>query len=285
MKKIQVLAIGLVLALIIPANFLFAKGSLISAAELAKIYKDKNVVIVSTRTLADYKKVHITGAVHVDHKSLYGDGPVKSMLKSPQEIATILGSKGISESKTIVLYDDGTGKYAGRLFWILDYLGAKDVRILDGHMDAWRAARKPVTRNPTTVKKVTFTPSVDKNKIATMNQVQSASSAVVLDCRSPEEYAGKATTELRKGHIPGAINLEFKNVMDANGKMKSADALTKAFKSKGITGDKEVILYCESSVRAGIMYFTLNSMLEYSNVKVFDGAYLEWSASSNKVEL
>ena len=71
MKKIQISSIGLILALIIPINFLFAKGTLITAAELAKISKDKNVVIVSTRTLSDYKKVHITGAVHIDHKSLY----------------------------------------------------------------------------------------------------------------------------------------------------------------------------------------------------------------------
>ena len=277
--------IGLVLAFIIPVNVLFAQGSLVSAADLAKMSKDKNVVIVSTRTGSDYKKVHITGAIHLDHKSLYNDVPVKSMLKNSSEIATILGSKGISETKTVVLYDDGTGRYAGRLYWILNYMGAKDVRILDGHMDAWRAARKPVTRNPTTAKKVTFTANVNKNIIVTMAQVQNAGSALIVDCRSPEEFSGTAVTELRKGHIPGAINFDFKNVMDAKGKIKSADELTKLFKSKGITSDKEIILYCESSIRAGIVYLALASILDFPNVKVYDGAYLEWSASSNKVAL
>ena len=283
--KRNILLTIIVLALIVPVRL--QAQSVISAVELAKIQKDKNVIAVSTRTLADYKKVHITGAVHVDHKSLYNDGPVKNMLKSPSEIAKILGDKGISETKTIVLYDDGTGKYAGRLYWILDYMGAKDVRILDGHMQGWRAARKPVTRNPTTVKAATFTPSVNSSKIATMSQVEKASgssSAVIVDCRSAGEYAGTAETTLRKGHIPGSVNVEFKNVMDAQGKMKSADALNKMFTSAGITKDKEVIVYCESSVRAGIMYMALTAICKYPKVKCFDGAYLEWSASSNKVE-
>ena len=113
MKRIKITIIGLVLALIIPINALIAQGSLVSAADLAKMSKDKNVVIVSARTTTDYKKVHITGAVHIDHKSLYNDGAVENMLKSPSEIATIFGKKGIGESNTIVLYDDGTGKYAG----------------------------------------------------------------------------------------------------------------------------------------------------------------------------
>ncbi|MFY0653431.1 MAG: sulfurtransferase [Cyclobacteriaceae bacterium] len=283
MKRINI--VGLILALIFPVEALIAQGSLVSAPELAKMSRDKNVVIVSGRTLTDYKKVHISGAVHLDHNSLYKDGPVKNMLKSPKEIASILGSKGISDSKTIVLYDDGSGKYAGRLYWILDYMRAKDVRILDGHINAWKASRKPVTRNPSSAQKAIFTANPDNTKLATIAKVKSLGSAVLVDCRSAEEFTGKLAKDVRKGHIPGAINLEYKDVMDANGKLKTADVLTKMFKSKGVSSDKEVILYCESGVRAGIVYFALTSVLKYKKVKIFDGAYLEWSASNNKVLL
>ncbi|MCK5208966.1 MAG: sulfurtransferase [Cyclobacteriaceae bacterium] len=285
MKKINIL---LLLIFLIPISFVNGQD-IISAQELAKIIKKDNVVLVSARTASDYKKVHITGAVHINHTDLYNEVPVKNMLKNPGEIATILGSKGISESKTIVLYDDGTGKYSGRLYWILSYLGAKDVKILDGHMDAWKAARKPVTKNPTKIKPATFTAKVDKAKIATMAQVKAANgsaSSVIVDARAPEEYKGAATTELRKGHIPGAVNIEFKNMMDAKGKLKSVAELQKIFDAAGVTKDKEVILYCESGVRAGIIYFTLCSALNYTKVKVYDGAYLEWqAASANKVEV
>lgn len=285
MKKINIL---LILVFIIPITFVNGQD-IITAQELSKIIKKDNVVVVSTRTTSDYKKVHITGAVHVDHMTLYNDGPVKNMLKNPGDIATILGSKGISESKTIVLYDDGSGKYSGRLYWILSYLGAKDVKILDGHMDAWKAARKPVTKNPTKITPATFTARVDNSKIATIAQVKTANgnaSFVIVDARAPEEYKGAATTELRKGHIPTAINIEFKNMLDAKGKLKSVNELQKIFDAAGVTKGKSVILYCESGVRAGILYFVLTSALNYPKVKVYDGAYLEWQATSaNKVEV
>ena len=202
----------------------------------------------------------------------------------PAEIATILGSKGISESKTIVLSDDGTGKYAGRIYWILSYLGAKDVKILDGHMDAWKSARKPVTKNPTKIIAATYTPKVDKTKIVPIAGIK-AGGAVIVDARSPEVVNATATTELRKGHIPGVINIEFKNMMDAKGKMKSAAEFQKIFDAAGVTKNKAVILYCESGVRAGIIYFALTSILDYSKVKVYEGAYLEWQANSaNKAD-
>lgn len=272
-----------ILAAIISISLSYGQD-IITAPELAKIIKKENVVLVSTRTASDYKKVHITGAVHINHSDLYNSGPVKNMLKSPAEIAKILGAKGISESKTIVLYDDGTGKYAGRLYWILSYLGAKDVQILDGHVAAWKASRKPVTKNPTKVKPATFNAKADASKIATMAQVKSAS-GVIIDARSAAEFNGTATTELKKGHIPGAKNLEFTNMLDAKGKLKPAADLQKLFNSIGASKDKEIIIYCESGVRAGIIYMALTSALNYPKVKVYDGAYLEWQATaSNKVQ-
>lgn len=263
---------------------------LISAKDFAKIMKNPDVVLVSTRTTADYKKVHITGAVHVDHHNLYTEGPVGSMIKSPGDLATILGAKGIGDTKKIVLYDDGSGKYAGRLYWILKYLGAKDVKILNGHMDAWKAARKPVTKNPTKVKATTFTPHVNKAVLATMADVKKAigsAGVVIIDARSAEEYKGTADSKTlkNKGHIPGAVNIEYKKMMDAKGMLKPAADLQKVFSAAGVAKNKAVILYCETSVRAGIEFFALSSILKYPNVKVYDGALLEWqSVSGNKVD-
>ena len=285
MKNIHIV---LALLLLLPVGLVNGQD-IITAAETAKLMKNDDVVVVSARTSADYKKVHITGAVHINHSDLYKDGPVKNMLNSPEEIAKVLGAAGISESKKIILYDDGSGKYAGRMYWILSYLGAKDVKVLDGHMKAWRAARKPVTKNPSNVKAVTFTPSVNKDLIASMNEVKTSigsTTTAIIDARSSAEFAGQSETALRKGHIPGSINLEYTTVMDAQGKLKSNDALQKIFSDAGITKDKKVIIYCESGVRAGIIFLALKSALNYPNVKVYDGAYSEWqSVSANKVEI
>ena len=262
----------------------------ISAKELAKISKTEDVVIVSTRKAADYKKVHIKNAIHLNHKDLYKDGAVKSMLKSPDEIAKILGDKGIAADSKVVLYDGGSGKYSGRVYWILKYMGATDVKILDGHMKAWKAARKPITKNPAKTKATTFTPKVNKSILATMADVKKAAAdkkAVILDVRSEAEYKGtKEGLKIKKGHIAGAKNLEFKQVLTDRALLKSKEELKTLFESVGITADTPVILYCESSVRAGVVYMALTSSLGYKNVKVYDGAFLEWeSVASNKIEL
>jgi thiosulfate/3-mercaptopyruvate sulfurtransferase len=258
---------------------------IISANDLAKISKDENVTIISARAPADYKKVHISGAVNIDHKSLYAE---QSMLKPTSGIAKILGDAGISEKNQLVIYDDGSAKYAGRMYWILKYMGASNVKVLDAGMKGWRVARKPVTKNPTQITSVTFTPKVNANIIATMDQVNRAiagSTAILVDVRSPEEFEGTAASNLRKGHIPSAINLEYKNVLNPDGTLKSKDELAQLFSSAGIPGSKEVILYCESSVRAGIVYLALTSSLGYKKVKVYDGAFIEWQdKTSNKVD-
>jgi len=254
---------------------------IISVKEFLKIKKDPNVVLVSARKPADYKKVHIAGAININHKDLYKATP-KSTLKSSAEIAKILGEKGLSNTNTIVLYDNGSGKYSGRLYWILKYLGAKDVKLLDGHMKAWRMARKPVTKNPANRKATTFAVNLNKGAITNIAQVKKASTnaaSIIVDVRSADEFKGIKESKLPKGHIPSAINLEFKKVLTSKGKLKSKEELQALFTAAGVSKDKEVILYCESSVRAGIVYLALTTALDYPNVKVYDGALFEWTAS------
>lgn len=284
MKKLTIIPSVILIIFIFLTQSVTAQD-IISANDLAKISKNDDVTIISARTPADFKKVHITGAVNIDHTTLYGD---QKMLKPAAEVAKILGEAGISEKNQLVLYDDGSGKYSGRMYWVLKYMGAPNVKVLDAGMKGWRVARKPVTKNPTQVTAVTFTPKANPNILATMAQVNKAivsSSVQLVDVRSLEEFNGTAQTNLRKGHIPSAINLEFKNVLNPDGTMKSKDELSQVFTAAGISSSKEIILYCESSVRAGIVYLALASYLNYPKVKVYDGAYLEWQANSgNKVD-
>ena len=257
----------------------------ISVNDAANLINDKNTtVIVDCRKEALYKTRHIKNAVHIDHNDLYKPNGIKSMLKTPQEIAAILGKASISNDKKIILYDDGSGKYAGRMYWILKYLGANDVRILDGHIKGWQARRKQVTMAATMAKKESFVPKVKPNYLATIADVKNAinsEKSILIDVRSAEEYKGTDDSELRKGHIPGAINLEFNAVIGTRDELKSKEELKSLVESAGISADKEIILYCASSVRAWIVFLALNSVLNYPNVKVYDGAFYEWEADKN----
>lgn len=259
----------------------------ISVKELSKKLKDPNTVLVSARKTKDYAKVHIKGAINVYPGDLEGSGPVKSMLKKPSEIAQILGEKGISEKNEIVIYCN-KGTNAGRLYWILKYMGAENVKILDGHLDAWKAGRKPITKKADKRTATTFNANIHKDYLCRMRDVKQAISTesfVVIDARSAEEYTGeKEEKDMRCGHIPNAVNIPIADLMDAKHKLKSADQLKQIFESKGVTPDKTVILYCKSSYRAGLEFMALTSILKYPNVKVYDGALMEWEAvAANEV--
>jgi thiosulfate/3-mercaptopyruvate sulfurtransferase len=258
----------------------------ISVSDLAGLSKNPDVIIVWAGDEDGYK-VHITGSVSVPHMSLCTDTPIKNDIKSASEMAKILGSKGISADKTIVVYDEGSTKYAGRMYWILKYLGAPKVKMLNGNLTAWKSSRKPITGSPSSVAAATFTPKTDVSIISKIDEVKKAignDSYVLVDARKPDEFDGSAKTELRKGHIPGAVNVNHETLLDAKGLLKSNTELKTLFESKGITQNKTVILYCETGVRAGVLFLALKG-LGYPNVKVYEGAYTEWQAtSSNKVE-
>ena len=276
MKKI----VGILIILFI-VQVVFA--GVITAKELKTLAKSGDVIIVSARQASDYSSKHIDGAINIDHKSLYKAEGVSSMLKSADEISKIFGEKGISESSKIVIYDTGSNKAAGRLYWIFKYMGAGDVSILNGHLKGWGKIRGKVTKNATKITPTTFKATLNKAIITDLAYVKAHkgdAGVVLLDVRSADEFAGKDTDKniKRYGHIPGAVNLEYKAVVNENGTIKSKDEITKAMNAAGVTSDKEIILYCASSVRAGVVYMALKDILGYPNVKIYDGAYYEWES-------
>lgn len=282
LNKLFLLALVLFVASAVSAQ------DLISATELAKISKGKDIVVICATSAKNYK-VHITGSVNVPHSSMYKGTPAEAYINTPAEMAKVLGAKGVTTDKTIVVYDEGSAKYAGRMYWMLKYLGAPNVKMLNGNMKAWKAKRKPITGSPSKVAAGTFTAKANASVLAKIDEVKKAvgnSSFVLVDARKPDEFAGTAESKTltRKGHIPSAVNVNHETVLDSKGLLKSNDALKAMFEAIGITKDKTAIVYCETSVRAGVVYLALKG-LGYPNVKVYDGAYLEWQATaSNKVE-
>lgn len=271
---------------IIAFGFTAIAQDLISVADLSAKLKDPNVVVVSAELETEYSKVHINNAVNVSYKSLEKKGGIEGLLNTPDELAKIFGSNGVSEKKTIIVYDEGAGKYASRLYWTLKYLGAPNVKVLDGGLVAWKAGRKPVTKNPSNVKAETFTPSVNKAIYADMKEVQAAAGnakVILVDLRENVEFSGKDPKN-NKGRIPGSINVDHTTLMAANSTYKTKAELEKIFTAAGATKDKTIILVCPTGVRAGKGFLALKSILGYPNVKVYEGGVNEWAASSNKLD-
>lgn len=280
MKKIS-----LVLAVLsFWATNVLAQGDFISVKELAGKLNNPKCIIIDARKAADYKKTHIRNAISLPVEELSVKTPVEGVLKSDAEVVKVFAAHGVDLNKEIILYCK-KGHNAGRMYWILKMMGAQNVKMLDGNMDAWKAARKPITKNPKMVKKVKLTATLDKSTYLTQADVKKAmnnSKAVLVDARADNYFKG--IDPKSKGHIPGAIGIDSDLMRDAKGLVKSNDELSKLFASKGVTKDKEVILYCQTSTRSGLLYAILTTRLGYTNVKVYDGAYNDWVANaSNKI--
>lgn len=258
---------------------------LISVADLTKEMKNPEYIIVSAELETEYAKVHITNAVNISYKAFFKAGKIEGLLIPDSEIANIFGANGVSESKKIVVYDEGAMKYASRVYWILKYMGAANVQVLDGGLEAWKAGRKPVTKNPTNITKTTFNGKPNTSMIATIDDVKAAagkSSFVIVDVREANEY--KAQDGKSPGHIGGSVNIDHTTLIDAKGLMKPKAELEKIFTAGGATKDKTIYLYCSTGVRTGKAYIALVKILGYPNVKVYDGGLNEWVALGNKVD-
>ncbi|WP_439183060.1 sulfurtransferase [Carboxylicivirga taeanensis] len=277
MKKL-----GIIAALLLYMTGAMAQGDFISVKELAGKINDSKVLIFDARKEAEYKQVHIRNAISFPVEALSTETPVEGILKSDAEVAKIMGAHGVDFTKEIVLYCN-KGSNAGRMYWIMKMMGAPNVRLLDGNLDAWKAARKPVTRMPKMPKKTTVVATLDRSSYLTMGDVEvqkSKSNVVLIDARADNYFNG--TDPKSKGHIEGAVSINSDLMRDEQGLLKSSEELSKLFASKGATKDKAIILYCQTSTRAGLLYTILTSKLGYKNVKVYDGAYNEW-ITSNKV--
>ena len=277
-KNIAVLLLGLLFTHATLAS------DLISAKEVAKVMKNDNVVIVSAQKSSSYNDFHITGSINLPPSILVDNEPITYMLKDVAEMEEIIGSKGVSNANMIIIYDEGSHKYSGRLYWVFKYLGAENVKILDGGLVSWKAIRKPVTSSPTTLKATTFTANVQPQFLASLSEVKTATldpSYVIIDARSEAEFIGTDETSLRPGHIPGAVHINYTDLIASNGELKSAEELQNLYSAKGVTPDKTIIIYCKTSVRAAIGFAALSSVLDYQNVKVYDGAFVEWSSDAS----
>ncbi len=248
---------------------------LVSTSELAATINDANQVIIDVRSVGAYNTSHINNAVNLPPGTFDIGGPgIDSMdLRTPADIANILGAAGVSNSKKIIVYGAGVDANAGRVFWMLEYLGATDVHILDGGYSKWVSDVRATVTTPTVVTPATFTPAVNSSRLATKASVYAnyANAAyVIIDSRNVADYT--AIT----GHIPNAINILIDAFLNADGTVKSYTDLKTFLDGMGVTTGKTVITYCYVGYRSGQEYFILRLM--GFNVSNYDGSYTEWSA-------
>jgi len=245
---------------------------------------DKDLVIIQPSFLKyDYDTEHIEGARYLWPSALSPDSPQGSMnAPDPKAAAEMLGSLGISRnSKVVICHVRNDVSQNARVFLVLEQLGLKgNVHFLNGGLEGWKKAGYPVTKEVPSYKKASFTPSVttllvDKEYV---KQNLSSDKTIIVDARAKNAYDGEPVGQPRDGHIAGAKNIPYQEMLDpATFVFKPSDQLQSFFTPVAST-DKELVAYCYIGQTASVVYLA-GRILGY-NMKLYDGSIQEWSRIS-----
>ena len=263
----------------------YAQSPIISAKEFAaELKSNKNLVVIDVNAADVYGKQHIQGAINLPHKDLYKPGAIEGQIKSSEELSIIFGKKGIQSSNKIVVYDEGSNRYNSRVWWILKSVGVADVSILHFNMDQFAAARIPLTSSPSNLKAASFTLAESTYKACLMADVKNlGQGTLLLDGREKDEFDGADAAKKSKGHLQGAVFMNFKEVLTATGAYKSKDEIIAAAAKFGATPDKPIVVYCNSGIKAAVLYIALKEIAGFQDVRNYVGSYADWTSVPENV--
>ncbi|MUK89828.1 sulfurtransferase [Ornithinibacillus sp. L9] len=260
-------------------------------------HEDETVVVDVRFQLNDtdagrkaYVEGHIPGAVYLDlNKDLSGEVQKHGgnhPLPDSNEFSSKLGEIGIDHGTTVVVYDQQNDMFASRLWWLLQYMGHEKVYVLDGGYQCWVKQGNKVSVEIPTYAKKNFIPKVNEDEVVDIRKIKEnimSSNAVLIDSRSKERYLGKVEPLYAKaGHIPGARNFFWKEVLHEDGSWKDEDTLKEHFSS--LDKGAEIIVSCGSGVSACPNILALKR-IGFTNVKLYPGSYSDWiSYEENRVE-
>ena len=251
---------------------------------------DANVRLVEVDVdTAAYDAGHIAGAVGWNWKSELQQTLSRDLV-SKEGMEQLLGSAGIDNGTTVVLYGDNNNWFAAWAFWQMKYYGHDDVKLMNGGRAKWEAEGKPLTTAAANHGSKSYNAKAANEDIrAYRDQVLSkvnASSISLVDVRAPAEYSGELLAPealpqegaQRGGHIPSAANVPWGQAVAEDGTFKSADDLQALYGAKGIDGSKETIAYCRIGERSSHTWFVLTQLLGHTNVRNYDGSWTEWGS-------
>ncbi len=253
----------------------------ISVQQLAKDLYDPNLVLVDTRSYQEYFKNHIPGAVNLDLFYYHWFDTSRQGIRAfEMEMRQLLSYVGITKEKKVVFYDEISGMSAARGVWLLLYFSHPRAYVLDGGMKKWKSSRLPLETKTNGFKPAKFSGKVVKNVLVGYEYINKKLNKIKLvDARTKEEFDGTVIRAARKGHIPNAINIDWKLNVAKDGTIKPNKSLSKIYKH--LSPDDEIITYCQGGYRAANSFLALKK-LGFRKVKVYLGSWGEWG---NRLDL
>ncbi len=234
----------------------YAQPDLLAETDwLAARLDDPNIRIVDCDPIDAYTRAHIKNAIgipvhHYIKEPDYASDPRKNPLVAPPDtMKSVMESMGIGDDNLVVAYDSNGCLWGARLWWVLNYYGHTNVKVLNGGWKKWVDEGRPVSIDPARPAAATFTPRAHPDLLCTLDYGRDHignADVVYLDVRSNGEWDGSNSRgNQRVGRIPGAVHLEWLNLVtpDKYKTIKPADELRGMLESAGATPDKEVVTY------------------------------------------
>jgi len=270
---------------------------LVTAGWLADHLADPDLRIVDLRTAQRYDQGHVPGAVSVPVDEI---APMVDNIPfefDQEAVQAVLDDIGLTPDMTVVAYDDLGMMSSGRLFWTLEYVGHRDVRVLDGGWDAWVAEGHDTEQKRREVATTDYPIQLQPERLVTTQEVLDSlgkPGVVLIDARSSMEYLGEVKLTDQGGHIPGAVSLPWLETLTGGDVvitmqgdwraqlqdedveiLKSRDEIQALLDERGITPDQEAIVYCQTMWRAAELYFVLR-LMGFEDVRGYDGSWAVW---------
>lgn len=273
----------------------YATDILISAEQVATMLSNPAVLPVFIGSEAAFKQAHIPGSVHIHPAELVcGIAPATGKLPDADDLSLLFSRIGLNDQRIVIAYDDEGGGWAGRLIWTLDVIGHSQYYYLDGGIIAWQAELRPIdsgvdsamdTNDHSTDKLCEpYEITINSEHIVSADNIIKSleqDNFIVWDARSAQEYSGEKILAARGGHIPGAANLDWLDLIDRNNhcKLKPLTEIKKMLVDRNITEDKSIVTHCQTHHRSGLTY--LVGKLLNLNIKAYDGSWSEWGNLTN----
>jgi thiosulfate/3-mercaptopyruvate sulfurtransferase len=270
----------------------YVKDVLVEPDWLEQHLNDDSIRIVEVdENPALYQEAHIPGAIGFDWKEDLQDQVRRDFL-GPKDFGELLGSRGIGDEHTIILYGDRNNWFAAYTYWYLKYYGHDDVKLLNGPRERWVSLGKPTSTDAPSYPAATFSAQPGDDSIrARRDEVLTAldNAHKLVDVRSPKEFSGELISPpgyeqegaQRGGHIPGAASIPWAQAVNDDGTFKSADELRDLYGGKGVLSGEPIIAYCRIGERSAHTWFVLHELLGQQDVKNYDGSWTEWGSLVN----
>ncbi|MEM7178667.1 MAG: 3-mercaptopyruvate sulfurtransferase [Pseudomonadota bacterium] len=233
---------------------------------------------------AEYEARHLPGARFFDIDEIAdGKSPLPHMLPPAEKFISKVRKMGIGDGHRVIAYDQ-TGLFsAARAWWMFRVFGHTDVAILDGGLPKWIAEGKPVDDEPVNPRERHFTGRRNAGMVRDVTQIAGSAklrSEQIVDARSPGRFRGEEAEPrpgLRAGHMPGALNVHYRTLLNDDQTMKSPDETRAVFEAAGVDLSQPIVTSCGSGVTAAILSLALHRLGHTRNA-LYDGSWVEWGA-------